>query len=402
MQSGLTVGCFLLDSSVSPMVPVLAARHVCTQVAPFRGGGARAPRRARCSACRPRCCWCAPGAPARPPRATPRTRGRSRPRAARRWRPAACRGPRPPTSRPTIPYPTPGVRHAWHNLPETAAPSVEACEPPPRPLQWAWRALSRTRPHAQPKCPWPDPRVGPGAAPVARWSGCTACQRSALHARRSSESKALVSPLWTPGLARPALDAPRAHRGPADVTAAALRARTDAQTPTVHATANSGANGAARRTAPGNARFSPAPAATGSSTTCRGARLPSGHNAAQVLWAERWQRKHAQRCKHCCVVAAPDGGNAGHLQRSADLARRRKVRQVHAGHATRQASTLVDFGKATAPRCSAAARPLEPGGPAEVMAGRSPLTAADSSAATQRDKGAPAAAAWGPEFCGWY
>ncbi len=252
-------------------------------------------------------------------------------------------------------------------------------------------AHARTRVWAQGRHPSHD---GAAAPPIR--------QRSALHARRSSESKALVSPLWTPGLARPALDAPRAHRGPADVTAAALRARTDAQTPTVHATANSGANGAARRTAPGNARFSPAPAATGSSTTCRGARLPSGHNAAQVLWAERWQRKHAQRCKHCCVVAAPDGGNAGHLQRSADLARRRKVRQVHAGHATRQASTLVGFGKATAPRCSAAARPLEPGGPAEVMAGRSPLTAADSSAATQRDKGAPAAAAWGPEFCGWY
>jgi len=252
-------------------------------------------------------------------------------------------------------------------------------------------AHARTRVWAQGRHPSHD---GAAAPPIR--------QRSALHARRSSESKALVSPLWTPGLARPALDAPRAHRGPADVTAAALRARTDAQTPTVHATANSGANGAARRTAPGNARFSPAPAATGSSTTCRGARLPSGHNAAQVLWAERWQRKHAQRCKHCCVVAAPDGGNAGHLQRSADLARRRKVRQVHAGHATRQASTLVGFGKATAPRCSAAARPLEPGGPAEVMAGRSPLTAADSSAATQRDKGAPAAAAWGPEFCGWF
>jgi len=60
-------------------------------------------------------------------------------------------------------------------------------------------------------------------------------------------------------------------RGPAAVTAAALRASTDAHTATVQPTATSGANGALRRTALGNVRFSHAPAAMGSSTTCSAA-----------------------------------------------------------------------------------------------------------------------------------
>lgn len=136
-----------------------------------------------------------------------------------RPKPPACSAQMAPSSLPrpapahvtpyhTLPYP--GVRHAWHNLPDTAAPSVEACEPPPRPLQWAWRALSRTRPHAQPKCPWPDPRVGPGAAPVARWSGCTADSPTLC--------PACTPKLGKQGTGQPALDAwagaPRTGRAP--------------------------------------------------------------------------------------------------------------------------------------------------------------------------------------------
>ena len=178
---------------------------------------------------------------------------------------------------------------------------------------------------------------------VRRTTGAAAVPASALpcgHAQ-ALDSKELVSPLWTRGLAGPALDAPGAHRGPADVTAAALRASTDAQTPTVHATANSGAKGAARRTAPGIARFSPAPAATGSSTTCRGAQLAYRSHAAQASWAERWHAACAEVQPLPCGRPPPVApATVSDAQTSRGGAQRGKGRAEHAAR-SRQASTLV-------------------------------------------------------------